>query len=108
MAVIPPLRRLATEDFSGQSWADKLVSPLNSFMESVRAMFINGLTVSENMSGTVRTVELDGNFPVKFAWSLPSKPRTVLVGEIDVEPCEGRFRTALEEFGRYDKFRKRA
>lgn len=82
MAVIPPLRRLATEDFSGQSWADKLVSPLNSFMESVRAMFINGLTVSENMSGTIRTVELDGNFPTKFVWPLADKPRSVLVGDV--------------------------
>ena len=82
MSAIPPLRRLASEDFSGQSWADKLVSPLNAFMESVRAALVNSLTVNENMAGMIKTVELDGNFPTKVAWTLSSRPMSVLVGNV--------------------------
>jgi hypothetical protein len=51
-------------------------------MESVRAALVNSLTVNENMAGMIKTVELDGNFPTKVAWTLSSRPMSVLVGNV--------------------------
>ena len=83
MARIPPLTRLQAEDFSSQSeWIEKLLGPLNRFMELTTNALNKQLTLEDNMAATIKTVELDGTFPVRVAWTLPGKPVSVLVGNI--------------------------
>lgn len=71
---------MTAEDYPNQQWIQPLLTTLNAFMEQVVAALNKGLTVTDNLSGAVFTVELDGNFPLKLAWSLPQKPVSVLVG----------------------------
>ena len=79
MANIPAVRRLLLEDFPDQAeWIERLLQPINAYMEQSAAA-LKSLTITDNMLGSIRTVELDGTFPVKISWSGP-KPVSVLVG----------------------------
>lgn len=83
MAKLPNIRRLIVEDYpqTVRSWiGPKLLQPLNSFMESIYAALNRGLTLNENFAAEVRSVDLDGTFPLRLAWTLPQRPRAVLVG----------------------------
>lgn len=83
MARIPPLTRFQAEDFTGQSeWIEKLIGPLNRFMELTSGALNKQLTLEDNMAATVKTVDIDGIFPVKVQWSLPFKPVSVVVGNV--------------------------
>ncbi len=78
---IPKLARLMAEDYKDQSkWITKLIGPLNSYFEFINQALTKGLTLTDNMSAAVKTVEVDGTYPVKMAWELSSKPVAVLVG----------------------------
>lgn len=67
------------EDFPDQAeWIEKLLQPLNQYMEQSAAA-MKALTVTDNMLGSIKNVELDGIFPVRISWSGP-KPVSVLVG----------------------------
>ena len=79
MAAVPSIRRLLLEDFPDQAeWIEKLLQPVNQYMEQSAAA-LRALTINDNMLGAIKTVELDGTFPVKIAWSV-AKPVSVLVG----------------------------
>jgi hypothetical protein len=81
MAQVPSKRRLVIEDFKSQiSWIDKLIQPVNEYMESTTAALNKALTIRDNFAGDIQTVELDGNWPVKLAWRLSSRPVAVIVG----------------------------
>ncbi len=81
MANVPPSRRLLQEDFPDQAeWIEKLLQPINAYMEQSAAA-MKSLTVSENMQGDMKEVELDGTFPVRVSWNGP-KPVSVLVGKL--------------------------
>lgn len=68
MASIPPINRIVKEDFPGEPWAEKLLWPINRFMESVVSGFNNNLTFSENMLGQTKQLQFEANnFPLKFA-----------------------------------------
>lgn len=54
MAQIPPISRLAQEDFKDQSWISKLLQPLNQFMLSVITALNKGLTFGENFNALVK------------------------------------------------------
>lgn len=83
MARIPPLARLQLEDFPKQTeWIGRLLEPLNSFFERVTSALNKSLTITDNFLGAIKTVELNGTWPVKVAWELPQRPVTVLVGQI--------------------------
>jgi hypothetical protein len=80
MSRVPPVRRISTEDFKEQSgWIEKLVAPINSYFEQMTTALNRGLTVNDNMAGEIRTVEVDGTYPLKLAWSL-GRPSVVIVG----------------------------
>lgn len=81
MSKIPQVKRLLVDEFPDQPWIEPLILSLNQFMDGVVANLNKGLTVQDNMSGIIREVELDGNFPLKIAWNLPQKPKSVLVGD---------------------------
>ena len=81
MANVPSIRRLLLEDFPDQAeWIEKLLQPINSYMEQSAAA-MKALTVNDNMLGSIKTVELDGTYPVKISWS-GAKPVSVLVGNV--------------------------
>jgi hypothetical protein len=81
MARIPPLRRLVVEDFKDQAkWIEPLLSSINSFFETTTTALNKGLTLGENLAAEIRTVEVDGQFPIKLSWTLAAKPVSVVVG----------------------------
>lgn len=81
MSKVPQVKRLLVDEFPDQPWIEPLIQSLNQFMDGVVSNLNNGLTVEDNMAGIVREVELDGNMPLKIAWNLNSKPKSVLVGD---------------------------
>lgn len=81
MAQVPTKRRLVVEDFKSQiGWIEKLIQPINEYMESSTAAFNKALTIRDNFAGDIQTIELDGVWPIKLAWKLPSRPIAVTVG----------------------------
>ena len=84
MSLLPPINRLILEDFPAEprKWLGKLIQPVNQFFESIYSALNKGLTIADNFAGEVKTVELDGTFPLKLTWSQKSKPVAVLVGDV--------------------------
>lgn len=83
MSKIPPLQRISTEDFPEQAgWIERLAQPINSAFERITAAMNKGLTINDNMAGSIMTVELNGTWPVKIAWTQPQRPISVLVGNV--------------------------
>lgn len=57
MSKLPPLKRFSLEDFQDQKdWIDKLISPLNEFMNSVSGSLENNLNHAENLLAQVGTI----------------------------------------------------
>jgi hypothetical protein len=82
MAKIPPIRRISTEDFKEQAgWIEKLIAPINEYMERTTSALNRSLTINDNFAGEIRVVEVDGTYPLKLAWNLSSRPQAVLVGQ---------------------------
>lgn len=83
MAKLPPLSRLTTEEFGDQaSWIERLLSPINMFFERVVSALNKNLTIGDNFAGAIKTVELNGTWPLNVAWELPIRPMTVIVGQV--------------------------
>jgi len=83
MARLPPNQRLSQEDFPDQAdWIERLIAPINTFMERLTAVLNKGITVNDNMAGAITTVEFNGTWPVKVAWNLSQRPVSVLVGQV--------------------------
>jgi hypothetical protein len=74
MAALSSIKRILSESFPEVKWIDRLLGPLNQFIEEVNRALNNQLTVAANMDGVVRTVEIDGTFPVKFKWPRAARP----------------------------------
>lgn len=82
MAKLPTQKRITPETFPDQEkWIPQLLEPLNRFMEEVTRALNNELTVNENLDAVVRTVELDGTYPVKFKWERKNRPRAAWIGQ---------------------------
>ena len=83
MAKIPPIRRLSVEDFKEQAeWIERLITPINDYFERTTTALNRNLTIAENFAGDIRTVTIDGTYPLKLSWSLSARPTAVLVGGI--------------------------
>lgn len=78
----PQLQKLTTEEFAKQPWIEPLIRTLNQFMDEVVSGLNKNLTLEDNLAATIKTVDLDGTYPVKLAWTLNRRPQTVLVGNI--------------------------
>lgn len=87
MAKLPTSKKVLREDLKdAPGWIDRLLSPLNSFMESIYYALDKNLTYTENLACNVKTIEFTtlptyGSLPVldnwqvqKFTHSLKSKP----------------------------------
>lgn len=87
MAKLPNIKKLVIEDYpEAKGWIEKLLQPINSFMESVYQTLNRGLKINDNMDGMVTDVEVTGaNFPVSFKVTTKAAPRAVLVGNCKVK-----------------------
>lgn len=55
IAKLPVIKRLQREDFpEAESWIEKLIYPLNQFMEGAYAAMNRSLTFGDNMAGEVK------------------------------------------------------
>jgi hypothetical protein len=84
---LPQIRRLLVEDFLDQkSWISKLFTPINNFMESVQTIFSRGITINDNMAGSVQSVVFNSRptvaVPMPLKWDLNVKPTAVIVGNV--------------------------
>lgn len=88
MALIPDLKRLSMEDLPGApGWVQRLIAPLNMFMEQTYTCLNKNLTLTQNVSG--KFVELviltptdyaTGGFPVvQFPWEFSKAVQAVTV-----------------------------
>lgn len=60
MARLPSQRRIAREDLQeADSWIDKLLFPLNSFMESIYNAMNKNLTFEENIQSSFSTFQFE-------------------------------------------------
>lgn len=82
MAKLPRITRLLMENFSGQPWMEPLVNTLNQFMDEVVSSLNKDLTLTDNMAAEIRTVEVNGTYPLKLAYTLSRRPVSVLVGDV--------------------------
>ncbi len=82
MAKLPTVKRVTEEEFPAdvKKWLGKLLGPLNQFMEQVTGALNRNLTVNDNMSGEIKSITLDGTFPLKLSYSLKAQPAFVTVG----------------------------
>lgn len=82
MAELPSQKRITQESFPDQAdWIGKLLEPLNRFMEDVNRALNNNITMADNLDCMVKTVTLDGVYPVKFKWTRNSRPKAAWVGQ---------------------------
>lgn len=82
MSRVPRIQRLLMETFSGQPWMEPLVNTLNQFMDEVVSSLDKDLTLTDNMAAEIRTVEVNGTYPLKLAYTLNRRPVSVLVGDV--------------------------
>ena len=83
---LPSFTRLVVEDFPSevQKWIDKLVTPLNSFMLSVRTGMDKNLTVNENLSGAIQSLTVSSSDGSTMSTSIryvsSRNPKVVILG----------------------------
>lgn len=89
---LPSIKRLVQEEIDTKTgWLPKLLSPLNSFLESVYQALNKGLTVKDNLDGEVKDIELDGTYPYLIKWDRKSPPKAAWIVYSDTTPSAGVF-----------------
>lgn len=82
MAKLPQFKRIVREDFKDQPWIEKLLQPVNRFMESMVSALNNNLTFKENLIAKVhefRFIEDDITYPLKVSWPHKALPTDMIV-----------------------------
>lgn len=92
MAKLPEIKRISREDLpESPDWVNNLLSPLNSFMDTVYRSLNKSLTFQDNIQGQVRDLEFrtlatysGGDFtPVAFSYGSGAvRPTGVLLLQI--------------------------
>jgi hypothetical protein len=62
-----------------QKWIGAIIDPVNTLVTNVKASLEKGVTVNENMRGSIKTVEVIGN-SAGFPYTGKSVPKVMLVG----------------------------
>ncbi len=80
---LPQYSRIAIEELPKevQKWISLITDPVNSFMLTVKNGLNNGLTVTDNMAGGIKTVSVVGGV-AEFSYKSFSQPQAVIVGNI--------------------------
>ena len=81
---IPSFKRIIKDKFPEEQleWLDLLLSPLNSFMDEIAKGLNKKITVTENMDGEIKQITVDGTYPLKVKWDLPTRPQIGIVGQV--------------------------
>jgi hypothetical protein len=84
---LPTISRLVVEDFPKeiQGWAGKLFEPLNTFMGKMKSGLDKSITVNDNLSGQIRTLQVknvSASSPVSFSYKSSRSPQVVVIGGI--------------------------
>lgn len=92
MAKLPEIKRISREDLpESPDWVNNLLSPVNSFMDTVYRSLNKSLTFQDNIQGAIRDLEFrtsatytSGDFtPVAFSYGSGSvRPAGVLLLQI--------------------------
>lgn len=95
MASLPPSKRITKEDLKGSpDWVTQLLTPINSFFESVYSALDKNLTLGDNLSGNIVSIKVNtkttyGTIPLADNWEIISttnplkiRPRSVVLGQI--------------------------
>jgi len=93
IGALPPIRRLLVDDFPTQrSWISPLLLTFNSFTEAVVNNLTKGLTLADNTSSDVKTVQIanvptptttgGANGPAIVKWTKALPPVAVIVGNV--------------------------
>ena len=93
MSNLPEVRRLLIEDFSDVEgdWIERLIYPINQFNEQVYNVLNKGVSVTDNILGTIVTATFttptdyvaNQTFnPVSLLWKFKVQPSLVLMGRI--------------------------
>lgn len=98
MAKLPTQKRILREDIKeAPSWIEKLLYPINSFMELVYSALNKNITFEDNISSSQKTLtfltlstyssatpKVEGFDPLTFNHNLKYKPSTVILQQIVV------------------------
>lgn len=83
---LPQIKRILKEDLGAgvPTWVDRLISPLNTFMEAVYQALNKNITFSENIASffVELTVKTDGSSTfeaMSFLNQIKTRPRAVLI-----------------------------
>ena len=93
MSNLPEIRRLMVEDFSDVEgdWIERLIYPINQFNEGVYNVLNQGISITDNIIGSVVTANFTTlsdyisaqNFnAVSLLWKYKTQPKVVLMGRI--------------------------
>lgn len=83
MSKIPLIKRLMREDYPDQkSWIERLIAPLNTFMETVSAAMDRNLTFSDNLDCQIVTVTVTTGSETVFSVKTRAKPNGLLVWKV--------------------------
>lgn len=83
MAAPPSIKRINIQELSSDDdLREVLVGQLNQALESIAYALTGQLTISENFRGAIKSVDLDGTYPVRVSWG-KGKPAAVLPGGIE-------------------------
>lgn len=99
MAKLPEIKRISREDLQdAPDWIERLLWPLNTFMQNVYTALDQNLTIGPNIVGlhkqlTFRTgadygdamVDNHGFTPVTFTHSLKMRPQSVILSQISIK-----------------------
>lgn len=99
MAALPPIKRLAKEDFpEAPKWVDRFLYPLNLFMDSVYAALSRTLTFEENILSQkekfqIRAGATPADNVYTFSLRMKAKPEMLFLGQCvesgdDPDPIE--------------------
>lgn len=79
-------KRFLVEDFdqAQKGWIGKLLAPLNQYTEQLTVAVNQGLTLADNLKAQISEVSVIAGqvYPIKQAYSLNEKPRSVHIGAI--------------------------
>lgn len=81
MAKISTIKRLLKEDFPQQSWIDKLLQPLNQFMETFVTALNKNLTM-DNIKGSLPTITYTTTAENRFKAGIGGTPKVVMIGKV--------------------------
>lgn len=78
------IKRLLVEDFPSQAeWIDKLLVPLNTFVDQVSQALDRGLTIGDNLDQQVNQITFLGADTISFKVNTRNRPQGLTVSRFE-------------------------